>query len=75
MRSLRQLQRTKFDVGSLTDTTERQKAIAVEAVQSYSQKFVVYVSNYEIFQAISLPTMSVILSDLDSPSSISAVPT
>ena len=57
----------------LVDTIKRQRTIAVDILQSYTQSFVIFVSNYGISQAVSLPTLSVVLPDLTSPSSVSAI--
>ena len=58
---------------ALVDTIKRQRTIAVDVLQLYTRSFVIFVSNYGISQAVSLPTLSVVLPDLTSSSSVSAI--
>jgi len=51
----------------------RQQNVALNALSQYSRFFAIYVSNYGISEDISLPTLSIILSDVTSPSSINIV--
>jgi hypothetical protein len=54
-------------------TIERQRDAAIEAIEESCQSFVIYFSNYGINEAVSLPTMSVVLLDLTSASSLAAI--
>lgn len=58
---------------ALAEMLDRQRAVALDVLSSYSGFFVIYVSNYGISEAVSLPTLSIILRDLTSASSISIV--
>ena len=58
---------------ALVDTIQRQRTIAVDILQLYTISFVIFVSNYGISQAVSLPTLSIVVPDLTSPSSVSAI--
>jgi hypothetical protein len=51
----------------------RQQDVALDALSQYSRFFAIYVSNYGISEDISLPTLSIILPDVTSPSSIHIV--
>ena len=51
----------------------RQQAVALDALSHYSRFFAIYVSNYGISEDVSLPTLSIILPDVTSPSSIDIV--
>ena len=51
----------------------RQRDAAIEAVQESCHSYVIYVTNYGITQAVSLPTISVVLPDLTSASALTAI--
>src|SRR5277367_1107528 len=61
---------TQSDVAEMLD---RHRAVALDALSSYSRFLVIYVSNFGISEAVSLPTLSIILPDLTSACSISIV--
>src|SRR5271168_868266 len=58
---------------AVAEMVARQQAVALDALSHYSQFFVIYISNYGISEAVSLPTLSIILPDLTSPSSVKLI--
>ena len=58
---------------AVAEMVARQQALALDALSQYSRFFVIYVSNYGISEAVSLPTLSIILADLTSPLSVKVV--
>lgn len=57
----------------LMEMLDRQRAVALDVLSSFSGFFVIYVSNCGLSEAVSLPTLSIILPDLTSASSIRIV--